>query len=395
MQRLQPINVGQQANDRTGDPLRDGMVKVNENFTQVETAVDKVEAAAVGAQQRADAAHDKAVGAGAAAATVDGKAVAAAQSAAAGLAAAAAADGKAVAAQAVADEANRKAVAANAAAATAAQSAASGLAAASEADRKALAANAAAVVADGKAVAAAQAAAVAQAAADEADKKAQTKIPLSYAGIQSGVATLEGRLATLADAQIPHVTTATVWDDANWNELPKHARNDGLVMRLIRSGGSSQNGPPAGQYYYVRHHWFSDRDTLTQIAIPYYNSEEITPGFQYRMKYEGVWTRWYSADPQTKAKAFGVDQTLVNLAGQRLPGITYVNSTRKPISVYLYGGSTAAGGYINILMASIPVAVFQAQAPENGIAVNAIIPPGTTYFASAVNAKIEYWLEYR
>ena len=88
----------------------------------------------------------------------------------------------------------------------------------------------------------AQAAAVAQAAADEADKKAQTKIPLSYAGMQSGVATLEGRLATLADAQIPHVTTATVWDDANWNELPKHARNDGLVMRLIRSGGSSQNG---------------------------------------------------------------------------------------------------------------------------------------------------------
>ena len=46
MQRLQPINVGQQANDRTGDPLRDGMVKVNENFIKVETAVDKVEAAA-------------------------------------------------------------------------------------------------------------------------------------------------------------------------------------------------------------------------------------------------------------------------------------------------------------------------------------------------------------
>ena len=38
------------------------MVKVNENFIKVETAVDKVEAAAAGAQQRADAAHDKAVG---------------------------------------------------------------------------------------------------------------------------------------------------------------------------------------------------------------------------------------------------------------------------------------------------------------------------------------------
>ena len=66
MQRLQPINVGQQANDRSGDPLRDGMVKVNENFAKVEAAVDKVEATAAGAQQRADAAHDKAVGANAA-----------------------------------------------------------------------------------------------------------------------------------------------------------------------------------------------------------------------------------------------------------------------------------------------------------------------------------------
>ena len=52
MQRLQPINVGQQANDRSGDPLRDGMVKVNENFAKVEAAVDKVEATAAGAQQR-------------------------------------------------------------------------------------------------------------------------------------------------------------------------------------------------------------------------------------------------------------------------------------------------------------------------------------------------------
>lgn len=181
------------------------------------------------------------------------------------------------------------------------------------------------------------------------------------------MATLEGRLATLADAQIPHVTTATVWDDANWNELPKRARNDGLVMRLIRSGGSSQNGPPAGQYYYVRHHWFSDRDTLTQIAIPYYNSEEITPGFQYRMKYEGVWTRWYSADPQTKARAFGVDQTAVYLLGQRQPEVTYVNSTRKPIAVYVYGSSSATGGYISISIASLPYAIFQAQASGNAL----------------------------
>lgn len=43
MQELEHIGVGQAANDGTGDPLRDGMAKVNENFSKVQAGVDAVE----------------------------------------------------------------------------------------------------------------------------------------------------------------------------------------------------------------------------------------------------------------------------------------------------------------------------------------------------------------
>ncbi|CAB3870070.1 phage tail protein [Achromobacter deleyi] len=63
MQELEHIEVGQQANDGTGDPLRDGMVKVNANFAKVQTGVDAVESTAINAAQRATEAKITADGA--------------------------------------------------------------------------------------------------------------------------------------------------------------------------------------------------------------------------------------------------------------------------------------------------------------------------------------------
>ncbi|WP_025135933.1 hypothetical protein [Achromobacter sp. DH1f] len=63
MQELEHIEVGQQANDGTGDPLRNGMVKVNANFSKVQTGVDAIELIAVGAKEQAAAAQIVADGA--------------------------------------------------------------------------------------------------------------------------------------------------------------------------------------------------------------------------------------------------------------------------------------------------------------------------------------------
>lgn len=53
MEQLEQIPIGQQANDGTGDPLRNGMAKVNANFTKVQTGVDAVELTAANAEQTA------------------------------------------------------------------------------------------------------------------------------------------------------------------------------------------------------------------------------------------------------------------------------------------------------------------------------------------------------
>lgn len=53
MEQLEQIPIGQQANDGTGDPLRNGMAKVNANFTKVQTGVDAVELTAANAAQTA------------------------------------------------------------------------------------------------------------------------------------------------------------------------------------------------------------------------------------------------------------------------------------------------------------------------------------------------------
>lgn len=53
MEQLEQIPIGQQDNDGTGDPLRNGMAKVNANFTKVQTGVDAVELTAASAAQTA------------------------------------------------------------------------------------------------------------------------------------------------------------------------------------------------------------------------------------------------------------------------------------------------------------------------------------------------------
>lgn len=60
MEQLEQINVGQQANDGTGDPLRNGMQMVNANFAKVQTGVGAVEQNLVATTDTANAAKTKA-----------------------------------------------------------------------------------------------------------------------------------------------------------------------------------------------------------------------------------------------------------------------------------------------------------------------------------------------
>ena len=90
----------------------------------------------------------------------------------------------------------------------------------------------------------------------------------------------------------------------------------------------------------------------------------------------------------------GVGQTWQDVTSSRVSGVTYTNSTGKPIAIsgyYLQGG----GGdkVIQIIVGSVTVALAD-SADANDNQVFAIIPNGNTYVVS-VSGTTGYWRELR
>ncbi|MFY3697370.1 phage tail protein [Achromobacter xylosoxidans] len=97
-----------------------------------------------------------------------------------------------------------------------------------------------------------------------------------------------------------------------------------------------------------------------------------------------------------RAQAFGVGQSMQNVAGSRTIGVAYTNTTGRPIVVYVSGDTnTSAGGNLGITIGGLFVtrAVWASQGIA--LAVTAVIPPGIAYVANASGISLSQWQEYR
>lgn len=96
-----------------------------------------------------------------------------------------------------------------------------------------------------------------------------------------------------------------------------------------------------------------------------------------------------------QGKVFGYEQGLIDVWGTRALGVTYTNSTGRPIVVYIQGLATAANAYIfgmlNEALATI------SNTPFNGgnIGLSYVVPPGATYRAGSSYMNVVTWREYR
>jgi hypothetical protein len=95
----------------------------------------------------------------------------------------------------------------------------------------------------------------------------------------------------------------------------------------------------------------------------------------------------------------GLSQTWQDVTASRASGVTYTNSTGKPIQVNVAG--TCSNGSANLYL-SINSAVVIMGGQVTNIAgqtgqVGAIIPPGATYFFSVTVGTVTptYWAELR
>lgn len=481
MEQLEQIPIGQQPNDGTGDPLRNGMAKVNANFTKVQTGVDAVELTAANAAQTATEA--KATAVAAIPATQKGMAGGVAPLDAAGKVPAThlpeLADYIPVEEKGAADgvaplDAGAKVPVANLPAGTAGGVAPLG------ADGKVPAINLPA---------------------------AEDSIPLSQKGQPGGVATLDtggkvpagqlppiptgppaGSVAwwplrssipagqipadgqTISRATFPDLAamvlagTVPVATESDWLADPRNrgcytagdgsttirvpdlnGRSSGTLGRIFLSGdGADSNGVwgVIQRDQFQKHHHYINLKTASGAADVYGTSPYGSgTGSQYSTWGEaiqfnpqvgpprsgdkthpqnvaGVWTVQAfgavtnpgSADAaqlasdyavlnaafQTmRGQVFGPGQTLQDMTASRAFGTNYVNSTGKPIFIFVYSESTTAQGYNSIFVNSQIVAMGTFPAAQASNVSQAMVPPGATYMATGASTTLRKWQEYR
>jgi len=87
-----------------------------------------------------------------------------------------------------------------------------------------------------------------------------------------------------------------------------------------------------------------------------------------------------------QADVIGIGQTWQNLSASRAAATTYTNSSGRPITVFIMGGSSASN---SVIIGGLTTQTFAAFVP-----VTFIVPNGDTYRIASVNSGV-FWLELR
>lgn len=374
MQELEQIRIGQHADDGTGDALRDGMGKVNDNFAKVKQSVEAVESTAASAAEVAAEAKAKA----------DGDIPAAAKGMAGGVA--------------PLDD-RGKVPAAHLPPLTDYL----------PADEKGAPGGVAPLDEQGK-VPAANLPATADA------------IPLSQKGAAGGVAPLDDQgkvpvanLPALEDGYVPLSQKGTIGGVAPLDDVCRipesYSRYPATQVYLEYDFDDlvwtddyyvslpAPNSPPAlGGEGLLRVRELFDGQLFQEFFLL-----DAKPARWWRSRLTlTTWTQWQQV--AEAARTMGPDQALLDVTGFRVLGVSYVNSTGRPIVVYVrcVARSTGATGYLSLQVGSPLKAIDVCHVPlgagvASHLTVSAIIPPGAQYmgYASGTGLVFDSWSEYR
>ncbi len=87
-----------------------------------------------------------------------------------------------------------------------------------------------------------------------------------------------------------------------------------------------------------------------------------------------------AGDVVTFEQAFGVGQTRQNMTAQRTLGVTYTNTTGKPIGVEMHAvGTSSASAHLQITVGSSTLAMNYVRNNGEILSVNAVVLPGESY----------------
>jgi len=185
----------------------------------------------------------------------------------------------------------------------------------------------------------------------------------------------------------------------DWNDVTNARGGSGFTLLL----GSESNGPGGSSYY----HTFgfelgvnkNGTGNLTQFAIPYGNVANTT--IKFRTKFSSVWSSWIElidlATATTEAKTFdiGINQTWQNVTVSRAFGVTYTNTTGKPIMIAIGTTFTSSSSNLQPTVNGVVLLNSYLSGANGGNSATFIVPPGNTYSATSVGTTLGYWVELR
>lgn len=100
--------------------------------------------------------------------------------------------------------------------------------------------------------------------------------------------------------------------------------------------------------------------------------------------------------PKRLSKVFSIGQAMQDVMPQRAIGVIYTNTTNRPIWVTCRGLSVGGGRSTLLLSANgAEFAHALETVADQGMAVSAMVMPGSSYVLNALNVTVNKWLEYR
>ncbi len=96
-----------------------------------------------------------------------------------------------------------------------------------------------------------------------------------------------------------------------------------------------------------------------------------------------------------QGQVMGVGQSLQTVTASRVLGVNYVNTTGRPIYIYVQSNVGTSGGYLLFWINDLPMGMTYFFAQTTGLSTNGLVPPGATYRVTTGGATLTNWLEYR
>ncbi len=111
---------------------------------------------------------------------------------------------------------------------------------------------------------------------------------------------------------------------------------------------------------------------------------------------DGIWNSWSEIQHGENERQVGVLQSWQDLTSSRSAGVTYTNSTGKPIQISIVIQSSASSNSFEFSVGSVTVASASASSSVMAFCLNQIVPSGETYALTLSGSmNISSWCELR